>query len=898
MRVAALDGLPGGALNIAHECVDRHAEGSRRDDVAIRWLGTARRRRVDSPIANLRTLTNRFANVLDALGVERGERVFVLTGRIPELYVAVLGALKHGSVACTLFSAFGPEPIRQRLDASATDGARHDRALYRRKVAPDPRRASRARARAARRRRGATPRRARHPSTSPRCSPSSPTSYDDRADRPGRHGAAALHERHDGHAEGRGARARGGGRPPRDRRAARSTCTPTTFLVHGRPGLGHRHVVRDRRAARPRRDEHRRRGRVRRARWYQILEDAAGERLVHRADRDPDADEGRARATARDHDLPALRFIASVGEPLNPEAVRVGRSRRSGCPIHDNWWQTETGGIMIANFAAMRHPPGLDGPAAARRRGRDPAPRRARRTSSLRDGERRDRRRARWRRASSRCGPAGRRCSAATSHDDERYAKCFAGGWYLTGDLATRDADGYFWFVGPGRRRDQVGRPPDRPVRGRERADGAPGRRRGRRDRQARPGGRRGRQGVRACCGPGTSRRDALRLELIGFGRDAPRRRGRPEGDRVRRRPAEDAQRQDHAAAAPGPRARAARRRPVDAGGAAHDRRASTASTAVDLLPRDAAHPPVRGALRRAVQRDQDPRLPAPLHRRGGRRGRRDAGARRPTTPSSRPTASTGTRSRAACRPPSIMAEMFGKVEGCSRGRGGSMHLFDAARASTAATPSSAAGCRSRSASRSPTACRGGRASPRASSARARSPRASSTSRMNLAALWHLPVLFCCENNLYAMGTALDRSESETDLALKAASYEMPAWSVDGMDVLAVEAAAAPRRATAIRGGGGPHFLELRTYRFRAHSMYDPELYRDKAEVERWKQRDPLAAVRRAAARPGRARRRERRSDRGRGRRRDRRRGRVRRGRHARSRSRTSPASSYSRGAS
>jgi pyruvate dehydrogenase E1 component alpha subunit len=112
---------------------------------------------------------------------------------------------------------------------------------------------------------------------------------------------------------------------------------------------------------------------------------------------------------------------------------------------------------------------------------------------------------------------------------------------------------------------------------------------------------------------------------------------------------------------------------------------------------------------------------------------------------------------------------------------------------------------------------------------------------MNLAALWGLPVLFLCENNLYAMGTALARSESETDLALKASSYELPAWSVDGMDVLAVQEAA--RRAAAmVRAGGGPCFLELRTYRFRAHSMYDPELYRGKDEVERWKQRDPIHA--------------------------------------------------------
>ena len=113
---------------------------------------------------------------------------------------------------------------------------------------------------------------------------------------------------------------------------------------------------------------------------------------------------------------------------------------------------------------------------------------------------------------------------------------------------------------------------------------------------------------------------------------------------------------------------------------------------------------------------------------------------------------------------------------------------------------------------------------------------------MNLAALWDLPILFCCENNLYAMGTALGRSESETDLSVKAASYEMPAWPVDGMDVAAVHGTA-KRAVDAVRGGGGPHFLELRTYRFRAHSMYDPDLYRDKAEIETWKERDPIPAL-------------------------------------------------------
>ena len=186
-----------------------------------------------------------------------------------------------------------------------------------------------------------------------------------------------------------------------------------------------------------------------------------------------------------------------------------------------------------------------------------------------------------------------------------------------------------------------------------------------------------------------------------------------------------------------------------------------------------------------------------------------------------------------------IMAEMFGRVEGCSRGRGGSMHIFDTALRFYGGNAIVGGGLplavglaladRMRGLSRV-TACFFGEGAV---------AEGEFHESMNLAALWRLPVLFCCENNLYAMGTALARSESETDLCLKAASYEMPAWPVDGMDVLAV-ADAARRAALPVRGGGGPVFLELRTYRFRAHSMYDPQLYRSKDEVEQWKQRDPI----------------------------------------------------------
>ena len=186
-----------------------------------------------------------------------------------------------------------------------------------------------------------------------------------------------------------------------------------------------------------------------------------------------------------------------------------------------------------------------------------------------------------------------------------------------------------------------------------------------------------------------------------------------------------------------------------------------------------------------------------------------------------------------------VMAEMYGKLEGASRGRGGSMHIFDAGRrfyggnAIVGGGLPVAAGLaladRMQGKERV-TACFFGEGAV---------AEGEFHETMNLAALWRLPALFCCENNLYAMGTALRRSESETNLAYKAASYRMPAWAVDGMDVLAVEDAAR-RAVTEIRAGGGPVFLELRTYRFRAHSMYDPERYRTKEEVEAWRERDPL----------------------------------------------------------
>jgi pyruvate dehydrogenase E1 component alpha subunit len=187
----------------------------------------------------------------------------------------------------------------------------------------------------------------------------------------------------------------------------------------------------------------------------------------------------------------------------------------------------------------------------------------------------------------------------------------------------------------------------------------------------------------------------------------------------------------------------------------------------------------------------------------------------------------------------SLMAELYGKQEGCSRGRGGSMHIFDAAthfhggNAIVGGGLPIAVGLALAQKMRGEprlTACFFGEGAV---------AEGEFHESMNLAALWKLPVVFFCENNLYAMGTALKRSESEPDLCLKATSYEMPAWPVDGMDVLACQEAA--RRAVlAVRSGEGPCFVEFRTYRFRAHSMYDPQLYRTKEEIEQWKKRDPI----------------------------------------------------------
>jgi pyruvate dehydrogenase E1 component alpha subunit len=186
-----------------------------------------------------------------------------------------------------------------------------------------------------------------------------------------------------------------------------------------------------------------------------------------------------------------------------------------------------------------------------------------------------------------------------------------------------------------------------------------------------------------------------------------------------------------------------------------------------------------------------------------------------------------------------IMAEMYGKRSGCSLGRGGSMHLFSAKErfyggnaivgGGLPLAGGLALGDKMQGRNRI-TACFFGEGA---------AAEGEFHETLNLAALWKLPLLFVCENNLYAMGTRLELSESEPDIHRKAESYRIPSEVVDGMDAVAVEAAAI-RAAACIRDGAGPHFLECRTYRFRAHSMFDPQLYRSQTEVEEWKKRDPI----------------------------------------------------------
>ncbi len=435
----ALPGLPDGGLNIAYEAVDRHAASVLRDRVALRFVSRSGPA-LELSYAALARQTNRFANVLQGLGVGKGDHLFVLAGRIPELYIAVLGALKNGSVVTPMFSAFGPEPIATRVNLGSAQVLVTTDGLYRRKI-----KAMRAQMPTLRHvllvaEDGST---TREPDTQDlptllRAAGDVFETVATTADDPALlhftsgttgtpkgalhvHGAVVAH-----HATGRYAL----DLHAEDRfwcTADPGWVTGTSYgiiapLLHGVTSL----IDREEFDA---------------ERWYMLLQTEritvwytapTAIRMLMKA----------GVALAQQHRFPDLRFVASVGEPLNPEAVWWGLEAL-GLPIHDNWWQTETGGIMIANTPAFdikpgsmgRPLPGIEAAIVEHLEAEGEAPRV--RVIEQPEVEGELVLKAGW--------PSMFR---GYLNNEARYRKCFADGWYLTGDLARRDADGYYWFVG------------------------------------------------------------------------------------------------------------------------------------------------------------------------------------------------------------------------------------------------------------------------------------------------------------------------------------------------------------------------------------------------------------------------------------------------------------------
>jgi len=433
---AELDGLPGGrGLNIAHEAVDRHAHGARAGHLALRWLGKSGDVR-DFTYADLARETNRFANVLQGLGLGPGDLMGVLAGRIPELYIAALGALKHRCVFSPLFSAFGPEPIRTRLELGHAKALLTTPLLYERKVAglrqdlPELEHVILVGEGGTETDVPGTYDYRRLMAGAGDTYEIGPTDPEDIAlvhftsGTTGKpkgavhvHGAIVSH-----HVTGRLAL----DLHPDDVfwcTADPGWVTGTSYGIISPLSNGVTMIV----------DE----AEFDAERWYGILQSEQVS-VWYTA---PTAIRMMMKTgveLVREHAFPALRFLASVGEPLNPSGVVFGQEA-FGLPFHDNWWQTETGGIMIANFAAMdirpgsmgRPLPGIEAGIVHPREdgGVDDV------TGTDEEGELALR-------------PGWPSMFRAYLGEPERYDRCFAGGWYLTGDLARCDPDGYFWFVG------------------------------------------------------------------------------------------------------------------------------------------------------------------------------------------------------------------------------------------------------------------------------------------------------------------------------------------------------------------------------------------------------------------------------------------------------------------
>tara|TARA_R110002094_G_scaffold60068_5_gene70791 strand:- start:2168 stop:3913 length:1746 start_codon:yes stop_codon:yes gene_type:complete len=426
---AQIDGLKNGKLNIAHEAVDRHVQSGHGAQIALRWISKSGKR-TDFTYQDLNGLANRFANVLKSTGIRRGDKVYALLGRVPELYIAALGTLKAGAVFCPLFSAFGPEPIRSRMEIGGANAIVTSGRLYTRKLKtlrqglPDLHQvyltdgAHDSTADLASLMRNASETFETEP-----MDPEDPALLHFTSGTTGKpKGVVHVHEAvvaH--HVTGRLAL----DLKPEDIywcTADPGWVTGTSYGIIA-PLTNRVTMIVDE-------------AEFDVARWYDTLAREAVNvwytaptaiRMLMRAGSE----------VAQAHGFPALRFMASVGEPLNPEAVIWG-NETFGRPFHDNWWQTETGGIMIANFAAMDVKPGSMGrPLPGIEAGilevskdgiRELAQPMVMGELALRPG---------W--------PSMMR---GYLHEDARYRKCFRDGWYLSGDLAMRDADGYFWFVG------------------------------------------------------------------------------------------------------------------------------------------------------------------------------------------------------------------------------------------------------------------------------------------------------------------------------------------------------------------------------------------------------------------------------------------------------------------
>jgi len=428
-----LDGLPGGGLNIAHEAVDRHVRAGRGDRLALRWIGRDDRIR-EFRYSALGAAMNRFANVLAQRRVSKGDRVFSLLGRIPELYIAALGTLKNGSVFSPLFSAFGPEPIKARMTIGNAKALLTSEAFYRRKIEPWRRELVCLEHVFLTDTSGSPPDGTIDlTSAMAEVSESFETVWTSPEDMALLHftsgttgrpkGAVHVHEAvvaH--HITGQLALDLN----PDDVfwcTADPGWVTGTSYGIISPLTNGATLIV----------DQ----AEFDAERWYRILQDQnitvwytapTAIRMLMKAGVD----------VAKRFDMSKLRLMASVGEPLNPEAVVWG-VEAFGKPFHDNWWQTETGGIMISNYRSMDVKPGSMGrPLPGVTAGiveRIEAGIVREITAPMVMGELALR-------------PGWPSMMRAYLDEEERYRKCFMGGWYLTGDLAMRDDDGYYWFVG------------------------------------------------------------------------------------------------------------------------------------------------------------------------------------------------------------------------------------------------------------------------------------------------------------------------------------------------------------------------------------------------------------------------------------------------------------------